>query len=420
VRDTPAWFRDAKFGIIIHWGLYSVPGWAPLDDSVVRLLEAGREGPDGDPASDPLARHSYAEWYQNSALLDGPTRDYHRATYGGRDYGDFRAPFADAVRGWAPESWAELFAASGARYVIPVTKHHDGFLLWPSTIAHPNRTGWSTERDVIGELGEAVRDRDLRYGLYYSGGPDWTFDHLPIRRMVDVASSVPDGREYVRYVDAHWRELIRRYRPSILWNDIGYPPAAEPDRLIADYYAEIPDGVVNDRFGAAQHDVRTPEYARRAEIDPEVWETVRAVGLSFGWNRQETEFLSVAELVRLLVDVVSKNGNLLLGVTPDDRGDIPPPQQKLLHGIGRWLAVHGEAIYGTRPWTTAEATTGDGLPVRFTRRHSEHRDILYGIVPGASAAAAAARTIPGLHIPAGSRVRAVGTDAFAVEPAPEI
>ena len=379
MRATPSWYRDAKFGIIIHWGLYSVPGWAPLDDSVVRLLEAGQEGPDGDAASDPLARHSYAEWYQNSALLDGPTRAHHRATYGDRDYGDFRGAFADAVHQWSPHAWAELFAASGAGYIIPVSKHHDGFLLWPSTIPNPNRPGWATTRDVIGELGEAVRAHGLRYGLYYSGAPDWTFAHLPIRRMIDVGSSIPDTHEYARYVDAHWRELMSRYRPSILWNDIRYPPRAAPDRLIADYYAEFPDGVVNDRFGTARPDVRTPEYARRRDIDPDVWETVRAAGISFGWNRQETEFLSVGDLAWLLADVVSKNGNLLLGVTPDDRGEIPPASGTWrFAGSGRWRPTTVKPSSGA----AVDDGGGDhryGHPVRFTCRH----DVVDGIVPGA-------------------------------------
>ena len=141
MRPVPEWFRDAKFGVIIHWGLYSIPGWAPLDDELVRILETGASAPDGDAASDPLARNSYAEWYQNSALLDGPTRTYHEKTHGGRDYGDFREPFAEAVRGWRPESWASLFAAAGAKYVVPVTKHHDGFLLWPSTVDNPHQDG---------------------------------------------------------------------------------------------------------------------------------------------------------------------------------------------------------------------------------------------------------------------------------------
>lgn len=238
----------------------------------------GAADPDGEVAGDPLARHSYAEWYRNSMLLDGPTRAYHETTFPGRDYGDFCEPFAAAGRDWSPSDWATLFASAGARYVIPVTKHHDGFLLWPSTVDNPRRSPWRVERDVIGELGEAVRAHGMRYGLYYSGGPDWTFDHLPIRRLADIPASIPSSPEYVRYVDAHWRELIDRYRPSILWNDIGYPPAADPARLIADFYASTPDGVVNDRFGTPDPDVRTPEYARRADIDPDVWECVRAIG----------------------------------------------------------------------------------------------------------------------------------------------
>lgn len=407
-RPTPAWFRDAKFGIMIHWGLYSVPGWAPLDDALVRVLAGG----DSDVGVDPLVRNCYAEWYWNSMLLDGPTREHHATVHGGRDYGDFRGPFLDAVRGWAPASWAALFAAAGARYVVPVTKHHDGFLLWPSTVDNPHRTDWRVDRDVIGELGDAVRAHGMRYGLYYSGGPDWTFDHLPIRRMADVHASIPSGDRYLRYVDAHWRELITRYRPDILWNDIGFVPGADPSPLIADYYAEHPDGLVNDRFGTADPDVRTPEYSRRADIDPETWECVRGVGLSFGWNRQESVLLTVGELVALLSDVASKNGNLLLGVAPDDRGRIPAPQAELLRGVGAWLAEHGEAVYGTRPWERAEATTADGQQVRFTQRG----ETLYGLIPNAVGnvldLAATVADLPG------GKPRRVGRDAFAVDVRP--
>jgi alpha-L-fucosidase len=405
VRETPAWYRDAKFGIMTHWGLYSVPGWAPLDDALVRVLAAGEDGPDGDGTDDPLTRNCYAEWYQNTMALDGPTRAYHRDVWHDRDYGDFRQAFNEAVARWDPASWAELFAESGAKYVVPVTKHHDGFLLWPSTVHNPHRTDWATARDVVGELGDAVRASGMRYGLYYSGGLDWTFGPAPIRRMRDVESSGPTDPAYARYADAHWRELITRYRPSILWNDINYPAAAEPDRLIADYYAAVPDGIVNDRFRTASPDIRNPEYRQLAEIDPRPWETVRGAGISFGWNRQETEFLSVAGLVGLLVDVVSKNGNLLLGVTPDDRGRIPGPQQELLRGTGEWLALHGEAIYGTRPWHTASAETTDGEQVWFTTRG----DTVYGIAPGTADPLAVAR---GLRLP---EPRAIGTDVFAVE-----
>jgi alpha-L-fucosidase len=409
--ETPAWYRDAKFGIMIHWGLYSVPGWAPLDDEVVRLLGAGLAEPVEPSTVDPLARHSYAEWYQNSHLLDGPTRAYHRRTYGDRPYADFRSEFTAAVRRWDPQPWADLCADAGARYVVPTTKHHDGYLLWPSARPNPYLPHWQTGRDVIGELGTAVRGRGLRYGLYYSGGLDWTFGKLPIRRMVDVPASIPDSVEYARYVDAHWHELIDRYRPSVLWNDIGYPPAGEPHRLIAAYRAAVPDGVVNDRFQVDGCDVHTPEYARRSGIDPESWETVRALGLSFGWNRQETSdhLLSAADVVRLLADVVSKNGNLLLGVTPDERGTVPGAQRAVLGEVGRWLAGHGEAIYGTRPWHTAEAVTTGGVPVRFTRRD----DLLYGIVLGDPGPELC---VPGLVLKPDAQVRLVGPAAGPVPP----
>ncbi|MGI5153123.1 alpha-L-fucosidase [Plantactinospora sp. CA-294935] len=424
-RETPAWYRDAKFGIMIHWGLYSVPAWAPLDDEVVRLLGAGRTGPDESTPdgtagaaehSDPLARHSYAEWYQNTYLLDGPTRAYHRRAHGDRPYADFRTELVAAVRDWDPAPWADLCAAAGARYVVPTSKHHDGYLLWPSAHPNPHLPQWQTGRDVVGELGAAVRDRGLRYGLYYSGGLDWTFGNLPIRRMADVAASVPDAPGYARYVDAHWRELIDRYRPSVLWNDIGYPPAGDPDRLVAEYYAAVPDGVVNDRFSRDGADVRTPEYGTRSEIDPAPWETVRALGLSFGWNRQETaeHLLSATEVVRLLADVVSKNGNLLLGITPDDRGVVPAAQRAVLHEVGRWLADHGEAIYGTRPCEVPAAVTSAGVPVRFTRRD----DVRYLIVLGDPGPEFG---VPGLSLPPGARLRVVGPAAAQprVRPGPD-
>ncbi|WP_410811665.1 alpha-L-fucosidase [Micromonospora sp. 067-2] len=405
-REVPAWYRDAKFGIMIHWGLYSVPAWAPLDDEVVSLLGDGRTAPVVDSEVDPLARHSYAEWYQNTYLLDGPTRAHHRETYGDRSYADFRSEFEDSVRSWDPAPWADLCAASGARYVVPVSKHHDGFLLWPSSTPNPTVPDWSTARDVIGELATAVRTVGLRYGVYYSGGLDWTFGNLPIRRMADIPDGVPTSPEYARYVDAHWRELIERYRPSMLWNDIGYPRAGDPHELIDDYYTQVPDGVVNDRFEAKTCDVQTPEYRLRVDIDPVVWETVRGLGLSFGWNRQETaeQLLSSTELVHLLADVVSKNGNLLLGITPDDRGVIPGEQAETLRTLGRWLSTYGEAIYDTRPWHTAEAVTGDGVPVRFTQRD----DTLYAIVLGTPGRHL---TIPGLELGPGARARILGADA---------
>jgi alpha-L-fucosidase len=405
-RALPSWFRDAKLGVIIHWGLYSVPGWAPLNDSLVELLVDDEAVPHDDDQLDPLVTQPFAEWYENGMAIEGsPTWHYHRATYRGMPYRNFRGPFTTALETWDPAEWAELFAAAGVRYAVSVAKHHDGYRLWPSQVPHPD--GWTAPRDVIGELAAAVRERSMRFGVNYSSGIDWSFANLPVRRMADARTSCPPGPEYARYVEAHWRELIEGYHPDILWNEFGFP--FDPAELIRHYYAEVSDGIVANRGWAGAYDVATYTFARRHEVDARPWEVARSVGISFGWNRQEgpEHTLTGTQLVHLLLDVVSKNGNLLLGVSPDDRGNIPPLQQRALRELGAWLDTHGEAVYGTRPWTTHEATTQDGLQVRFTATP----DALYANLLGP---AAGKSVITGLHLPAHAQV----TDLASGAPVP--
>ena len=370
-RARPAWHADAKLGVMIHWGLYSVPAWAdPSLDPEVWL---------GNPALILLAgnayfpRNPYAEWYANTMAIEGsPTAAHHAAVHGDTPYEAFRDPFEAAAAAWDASTWADLFAEAGARYVVLVTKHHDGYALWPSDVPHP-RTGdrWRSERDYLGDLAGAVRERCMRMGVYYSGGIDWSFDDTVLRSFVQIATSTPTGADYAAYADAHYRELIRRYRPAVLWNDINYPPSSDLDALFADYYTEVPDGVVNDRWTllrTSHVDYGTPEYAVPDEILDEPFETVRGVGRSFGYNRNEdpSSFLSGSELVHLLVDVVSKNGNLLINVGPRPDGSIQEEQAEPLRALGRWLEVHGRSIFGTRPWTRFGGTTEDGLRHRFT------------------------------------------------------
>ena len=202
--------------------------------------------------------------------------------HGNRPYDDFVAQFLAGHAGWQPEPWADLFEAAGARYVVLVTKHHDGVLLWPSDTPNPHKERWASERDLVGDLAASVRARDMRFGTYYSGGLDWTFGGLPMTDFQAMFNAIPQTPEYLAYADAHWRELIERYQPDVLWNDIGYPAAADLDGLFADYYAAVPDGVVNNRFdwmaqtaGAKHCDFVTPEYSTKGDPGAEVGEHPR-------------------------------------------------------------------------------------------------------------------------------------------------
>ena len=419
-HPVPEWFHDAKLGIFIHWGLYSVPGWAVTGhDPKQQLRDQGWAAR--------FANNSYAEWYLNSLRISGsPTQKYHAETYGpDLHYDDFVPIFDAEAAKWNPDEWATLFQQGGARYVVLTTKHHDGFLLWPSANPNPHKESYVAQRDIVGDLTRAVRGRGSRMGLYYSGGLDWSFEPKPIEDIVDLFSTVPQGADYMGYAVAHWRELIERYQPAVLWNDIGFPARADLAALFADYYNRLPDGVVNDRFlqlytgpglglvnwvlGLAPVralmseyarraflsdkpaavpsgkccDYTTPEYVSYSTIVEKKWETTRGIGHSFGYNRAETveDYLPAEELIRSFVDIVSKNGNLLLNVGPTADGAIPELQRERLLALGKWLDVNGEAIFGTRPWVTASGVCkaeGDPVPVRFTVKG----DALYATLMG--------------------------------------
>jgi alpha-L-fucosidase len=398
-HPVPDWYQDAKLGIFVHWGLYSVPGWAPTTGEYGEVQS--REG-----WTAWFARNPYAEWYQNSLRIEGsPTYQHHVQTYG-PDFGydDFVPLFNDAIGDWDPDEWAELFQRAGARYAVLTTKHHDGFLLWPSRYPNPHKEGYGASRDLVGELAAAVRAQGIRMGLYYSGGLDWTFDDTPVRDLADLMLTVPQSEDYIEYADRHWQELINRYRPSILWNDIGYPAAADLKPLFASYYNLVPGGVINDRWSQFRgtrsgilhsrpvravlawaiqqalsrgipppssgiYDFRTTEYTSFVKITVQKWEATRGIGYSFGYNQTEgpEHCIPVQTLIRSLVDIVSKNGNLLLNVGPMADGTIPEIQRERLLGLGGWLDINGDAIFGTRPWVHAEGSTSEGTGVRFTQ-----------------------------------------------------
>ena len=373
-RQLPTWFDDAKFGIFVHWTAAAIPAFAPTDVGHDWFRSMG-DSP-------------YVEWYQNSLSIEGsPVHRHHRLLYGDQPYDTFVEQFLDNVAAVDLDAWADLFQRAGAQYVVLVTKHHDGVALWPSAHRNPFKQRWQSERDVVGELASAVRARGMRFGTYYSGGLDWTFGGLPMTDLASMIAAIPQTPEYVAYADAHWHELIERYEPCTLWNDIGYPHAADLEALFAHYYERVPDGVVNNRFdvlrqtGRMLHtDFITPEYSTEADPSGRKWESTRGLGSSFGYNREETSdsYLSVDALVHMVVDVTARGGNLLLNIGPAGDGTIPLVQAERVLGLGWWLRTNGEAVYGTRPWRVTDATTDDGLDVRFTHRGST----LYAIVLG--------------------------------------
>lgn len=395
---VPAWYEDAKFGIFIHWTPSSVPAYAPVTDIQSLVKEQG--------ASTLFSHSPYSEWYLNSLRISGsPVQRHHLETYGADyPYERFGETFRQQVRQWDPVRWADLFAEACARYVVFVTKHHDGFLLWPSSTRHPQKSDWHSERNLVGELTEAVRARGMKMGYYYSGALDWSFTEQPVTSFTELMTSGPASQAYADYVDAHYRELIDTWAPEILWNDIAYPGKARLEKLIADYYNRIPEGVINDRWfevtttvrlmarfpGIARlldrqasrmfergmprmdrvlSDYSTPEYRTLKAISPHKWECVRGIGSSFGYNRQEPDsnFLSGAELVRMLADIVAKNGNLLLNVGPMPDGHIPEVQDNSLRELGAWLKRYGEAIFDTRPWHRFDVPNDEQVEIRVTQ-----------------------------------------------------
>lgn len=371
-HQVPAWFNNAKFGIFIHWGPYSVPGWAPPEGQYGQM-----------DFTEFLKRNPYAEWYLNSLRIVGsPTWKYHRATYGKNfSYYDFVPVFERESAKWNPNVWADLFKSVGARYVVLTTKHHDGYTLWPTAVRNPHLPSdrQSSRRDLVGELTAAVRARGMRMGVYYSGGRDWTFTQEPYLIAHHEPRAYVNTEEYAQFTDAHLRELIARYHPSILWDDIPYSTKGKLTGIFADYYNRIPDGVINDRFTTAWADFTTPEYTSYREITRKKWEANRGIGHSFGYNRAEgpKDMLSVDELVRSLADIVSKNGNLLLDIGPEADGTISKLQLERLKGLGAWLARNGDAIFDTEPWTRAEGLANADIPVRFTRKAGSLYAILF-------------------------------------------
>jgi len=439
---VPTWWRDAKLGIFVHWTPASVPAFAPTDSEIGELFASRRR--------DALASVPYSEWYENSLRFPAsPVSAHHREHYGDRHYRSFIDDWEQALDQWDPRAWAERFAATGARYVVLVTKHMDGYCLWPSDVPNPHAPRARSSRDVVGELAAAVRAAGMRFGVYYSGGLDSTFNDHRLGTLADTLAAQPRG-DYVGYAEAQVRELIERYQPSVLWNDISWPTSVgRLAELLEFYYDVVPDGVINDRFvpwsvlwpvlssrpgrraidalvrsstrrgrgfvppAPPVYGVRTPEYAVFDEIQAKPWECVRGFDKSFGHNRASTDedFLSRRDLLWMLCDIAAKNGNLLINVGPrGEDAQIPDRQLDRLRWLNEFLSFAGDAIYGTRPWTTPGGVVGDGAEVRYTARDG---DVFAFVRPARPDAKLETATLPNLSLGADGVCRLDSGEALA-------
>jgi len=345
-RPTPAWYDEAKIGIFLHWGLYSVPSFGEA-----WFWQLWREG---DPAVSEFMRRNYRPGFK---------------------YADFAPLFTAEL--WDPAQWAELFAAAGAKYVVLTTKHHEGYTLWPSPLA----PGWNSVdtgpgRDLVGELSEAVHDVGLKFGVYHSlfeyFHPAWLSDRESnfTRRAFAANKTMPE-----------LRALVERYRPDLVWADgqDGKINSGGPGtdywgskEFLAWLYSDSPvkDLVVaNDRWG---HDaqchhgdyVTCSNRYNPGTLQPRKWENAMTVDLgSWGYRRNSAlkDIIPIEELLRTLAETVSCGGNLLVNVGPTADGRIVLVFEERLRQLGEWLRVHGEAVYGSRPWQAQNDSATPGV-----------------------------------------------------------
>ena len=354
--EVPGWYKDAKFGIFIHWGVYSVPAFAN-------------------------------EWYPRNMYREGSEEyKHHIATYGPPDkfgYKDFIPMFK--AEHYDPAAWADLFKKAGAKYVIPVAEHHDGFAMYDSGLSDWTAAKMGPHRDLIGDLGKAVRAAGLHFGVsshrvehnFFLGvgrsipsdvnDAQYAAFYGPAHTWLTNPRGTPLDNDFT-YVSPEWAndwlarasELVEKYHPDIVYFDwwIGQP-SIRPNltRFAAFYYnssLKYGDhvGVINYKDYAMQEHsgVLDLERGQLGDIRPLYWQTDTSISnRSWGYIKDDT-FKSPEFIIDQLIDIVSKNGNLLLNFGPRSDGTIPEQVQQVLLEVGAWLNVNGEAIYGTRPW----------------------------------------------------------------------
>ena len=321
-QKRTAWFRDAHFGLFIHWGLYSVP------------------------AGEWQGGTNYGEWMMMSTRM--PASEYAQFAH------EFNPTHFD------PTAWVLAAKNAGMRYVVLTAKHHEGFALWDSK-ANPFNVVRATpfHRDVVKELGAACRKARLKFCVYYSD-TDWRDPNFPAQynpgHFHGDPSPAPDMDVYLASMKAQMRELLTNYGPlGIFWFDngggfAGYDMGTvmHGQELVNLVHELQPDCLVNNRAGVPG-DYVTPEQEIPNDVLRAPWETCMTMNAHWGYNKNDCEWKSPAVLVHDLIDITSKGGNFLLNIGPTADGDFPPQSLYRLAQIGRWMRVNGEAIHGAGP-----------------------------------------------------------------------
>lgn len=387
---VPKWWDDGKFGIFIHWGPYSVPGHRYKNKGYSEAITTDM--------------YKRPELYQDFMLAKFGA---HSPEFGYKDMVDLFT-----AENWNPEEWAELFKNSGAKYVIPTAEHHDGYALWDSELTEWCATKKGPMRDLVGDLGKAVRAQGLNYGLSYHRErhpnrytKEFTVVGEPFPLILEEIEKAPSAAglygpfeysdEFIADYVARWKELEEKYDPDFMWiddNPIFYRAEGDPQVI---KYEEAFKGMIADYLNRAERNNKEVYFNNKGKklnwpmgvgciekdnlqldtIGPR-FQNPATIGKSYAYMAYEEEndlYKSSKELIRLLCDVVSKNGNLLLNIGPKADGTIPEMQKQSLLEMGEWLKVHGEAIYGTTPWKTYGEYSGEIIEEDFViyDKHSQ-------------------------------------------------
>lgn len=414
-HKCPEWFRDAKLGMFIDWGIYSVPGWAPRQEN-------GGVYPDG---------------YLNHILTRDADREYHEKTWG-KDFmpDDFIPMFT--AENFRAEELMRLAAESGMKYVVPFCKHHDGFCLWPSSYTGRNALEMGPRRDLVRPMVEECNRLGLKFGFYFSveewrapvivdgekkirvwNAPLQPWDNKEVKKMMSGKYFV-EGNFFDNYIVPQAKEFINMYDPDILWFDGEWDMLPEELRttdIIAHFFNKAEgrkEVALNDRFGQVRDKLGDFFCSEYHSLPHEMmmshpWEENRSISQSFGYNREDTDenVLSPDELIDMFTRIVSENGNLLLMINLDGTGALPEIQASRLRELGAWLKVNGEAIYGSRPWRISNQDEGK---IRFTQ--SKDGGVIYVICTDFPKDKLLLNTI---HLNRNSRITMLGAEETELE-----